>query len=147
MLLIGGGHVSKQDIDEFSSNAFITRGFYVAPEILEELRTWTNNPLSLKHITRQCIRKTLGYNTEENIDKLPMAKPLKTYLNLVELDYISVERTSDRHPLFSASNFIRVTPCGHAVLHGSMLANSITPTLGRCRCNICRQYAETMSVT
>ena len=146
MLLLAGSHVTRSDLDELSSNSFLTHGFRVSQEILTFLQQWVTQPLSLKVHARRSVRRSLGYRTEAKIAQLTIAKPLKEFLNLADLDYIDVETTKHLYPQFaiSASNFVCVTPCGMRPLRGSLMYESVTPTLGLCKCDYCRQYEETV---
>ena len=146
MLLLAGSHVTRSDLDELSSNSFLTHGFRVSQQILEFLQHWVSQPPTLKAVTRNCIRHHIGYKTQWKINQLPIAKPLKEFLNLIDLDYVDIETTKHMYPQFaiSASNFVSITPCGMRQLHGSLLYDSVTPTLGLCNCGYCRQYQETV---
>ena len=123
MHLIGGCRITVSEVEEWIEDSRNNDpDLCKTKDILIPLLDWVVEVRSLKFLSRKVIRACIGEQVQLKLEKLPVPKPIRHYLNLGELDNIKVEFTKNRHGGMLKKESFMPAPaaCGLRSLQGTL---------------------------
>lgn len=130
VLLVAGSEVSHDECRDWMQLNNIHR-FFEPRQLLEPISSWMSQPRSLKHLCRKVIRASVrSSRLESAIQSLPIATPLKRFLDFEEFEDLVIERadvTQGASP--GMIDGFETYNCGLRALEGTLLHQTIFSNL------------------
>ena len=126
MLLVAGSKVTREEFLSWIGQKNSVQ-MYDTSKLYACIKDWIDQPASLKNICRSVIRNSLGERVYFNVNKLPLAKALKSFINFEEFDCKVIEKAelSSGYSTAMSNLMPNLQSCTLRVIEGSLLHSTL----------------------